>query len=67
MLIVGIVALIEALSHKPCPTGSPSSACAVPGHLEPTNYHLLLKGAALLLILGAVLVISGVAPRIVED
>jgi uncharacterized membrane protein YphA (DoxX/SURF4 family) len=63
-LIAGIAAFIEVRSHRPCATSF--STCPAAGHLEPSDYQYLLKGAALLVILGAVLVIVGVVRRFEE-
>jgi hypothetical protein len=55
LVIAGIVAFIEARTHKPCPVPG-SSACPAAGHLELIAYRDLLKGGAMLVILGTLLI-----------
>jgi hypothetical protein len=57
LAIAGIAVFIEARIHKPCAYGSPSP-CPAAGHLESMTYKYLLKGGALLVLLGALLVIG---------
>jgi hypothetical protein len=56
LAIAGIAVFVEARLHKPCAYGS--SPCPASGHLENMTYKYLLKGGALLVLLGAVLVIG---------
>jgi hypothetical protein len=69
LVILGIAAFIEASSHAPEYTGCPNrEGCLreaggpkylVSGHLSQTPYDLLRIGAWALVIIGALLVVTG--------